>query len=161
MTKPTKWLCAQRRLRKGIHLVWSVSSLSAWRKLGSLAAHWAHSEDSDQNGRMPKLIWVFAGRTCHFVGFLMRRLNSPGCDPENSYTASVSLRSSSDIHFPELHVSFISRHLSFTEEALRPRAWPIRAQSLPCFALSLGYNTNEQSYVSSFFKSACAAIQWG
>ena len=23
---------------------------------------------------MPSLIWVFAGRTCHFVGFVMRRL---------------------------------------------------------------------------------------
>ena len=34
MTKPTKWVCAQRRLR---------------------------------------LIWVFAGRTCHFVGFFFMR----------------------------------------------------------------------------------------
>ena len=50
------------------------SSLSAWRKIGSWAAHWAHSEDSDQTGRMPRLIWVFAGRTCNFVGFVMRRL---------------------------------------------------------------------------------------
>ena len=24
------------------------------------------SEDFDQTGRMPRLIWVFAGRTCHF-----------------------------------------------------------------------------------------------
>ena len=45
MIKQTKWLCAQRR------------------KLGSLATHWAHSEDSDQTGWMPRLIWVFAGRT--------------------------------------------------------------------------------------------------
>ena len=58
----------------GIRPVWSESSLSAWRKLGSLATHWAHSEDSDQIGRMPRLIWVFAGRTCHFVGFVMRWL---------------------------------------------------------------------------------------
>ena len=43
--------------------VWSEPSLSAWRKLGSLATNWAHSEDSDQTGRMPRLIWVFAGRT--------------------------------------------------------------------------------------------------
>ena len=42
---------------------WSESSLSAWRNLGPLAIHWAHSEDSDQTGRMPRLIWVFAGRT--------------------------------------------------------------------------------------------------
>ena len=47
----------------GIHPVWSESLLSAWRKLGSLATYWAHSEDSDQTGLMPMLIWVFAGRT--------------------------------------------------------------------------------------------------
>ena len=43
--------------------VWSESLLSAWRKLGSLATHWAQSEDSDQTGWMPRLIWVFAGHT--------------------------------------------------------------------------------------------------
>ena len=35
--------------------------------------HWAYSEDFDQTGWMPRLIWVFAGRTGHFVGFNMRR----------------------------------------------------------------------------------------
>ena len=34
-----------------------------WRKFGSLTTHWAHSEDSDQTGRMPRLIWIFAGCT--------------------------------------------------------------------------------------------------
>ena len=33
------------------------------------------SKASDQTGRMPRLIWVFAGRTCHFVGFVMPQLN--------------------------------------------------------------------------------------
>ena len=46
----------------GIRPVWSESSLSAWWKLGPLATHWVHSEDSDQTGRMPRLIWVFTGR---------------------------------------------------------------------------------------------------
>ena len=27
------------------------------------------SKDSDQTGRMPRLIGVFDGRTCHIVGF--------------------------------------------------------------------------------------------
>ena len=49
--------------KMSVRPVWSESSLSAWRKLGSLATHWAHSEDSDQTGRMPRLVWVFAGRT--------------------------------------------------------------------------------------------------
>ena len=34
----------------------------------------ADSQDSDQTGRMPRLIWVFAGCTYHFVGFVMRWL---------------------------------------------------------------------------------------
>ena len=62
MTKPTKWVCAQRT-QISLGPVWSQSLLSAWRNLGSLAIHWAHSEDSDQTGWMPRLIWVFAGCT--------------------------------------------------------------------------------------------------
>ena len=54
---------AKTQISLGIRPVRSESLLSAWRKLGSLATHWAHSEDSDQTGRMPRLIWVFAGRT--------------------------------------------------------------------------------------------------
>ena len=63
-TKPTKWMCAQWRLRSAWASTQSdQSSLSTWRNHGSLATHWAHSEDSDQTGRMPKLILVFAGHT--------------------------------------------------------------------------------------------------
>ena len=54
---------AKTQIGLGIRPVWSESSLSAWSKLGSLATHWVHSQDSDQTGRMPRLIWVFAGRT--------------------------------------------------------------------------------------------------
>ena len=54
---------AKTQISEGIRPVWSENSLSAWRKLGSIATHWAHSEDSDQTGRMSRLIWVFAGRT--------------------------------------------------------------------------------------------------
>ena len=39
-------MCAQRRqISLDIRPVWSESSLSAWRNLGSLATHWVHSED--------------------------------------------------------------------------------------------------------------------
>ena len=34
---------------------------------------WAFAQ-SDQTGQMPRLTWVFTGRTCHFVGFVMRQL---------------------------------------------------------------------------------------
>ena len=64
MSKPTKWLCAQRRLRSAWAFAQSDQSLRC--------AHWvakdpsflhADSEDSDQTGRMPRLIWVSAGLT--------------------------------------------------------------------------------------------------
>ena len=75
MTKPTKWLCAQWRLRSARASAQSgQSSLSAWRKLASLATHWAHSEDSDQIGHIPRLIWVFAGRILTLLVFSCRGL---------------------------------------------------------------------------------------
>ena len=96
MTKPTKWHVrpAKTQISLGIRPVWAESSLSAWRKIGSLAINWAHSEDSDQTGRMPRLIWVFVGRTCHFVGFVMRRLIwvrlrvSPSMPPDVSFSVT-------------------------------------------------------------------------
>ena len=45
-----------------------------WVAKGPSFLH-AASEDSDQTGRMLRLVLVFAGRTCHFVGFVVRRLN--------------------------------------------------------------------------------------
>ena len=70
MTKPTKWHVrpAKTQISLGIHPVWSESSLYAqWVAKDSRFLH-ADSEDSDQTGRMPRLIWVFAGRTDNFVG---------------------------------------------------------------------------------------------
>ena len=65
VTKPTKWPVrpAKTQTHLGIRPVWPESSLSAWRKLLSLATQWIHSEYSEQTGRMPRLSWVFAGRT--------------------------------------------------------------------------------------------------
>ena len=88
MTKLTKWHVrpAKTHIKLCIRPVWSESSMSARSKRWSLAIRWAHSEDSDQTERMPMLIWVFArlwlcpvwsvfaGRTDHFVGFVMGRL---------------------------------------------------------------------------------------
>ena len=65
---------AKTRISLGICSVWSESSLcTQWVAKDPSFPH-ADSENSDQTGRMPRLIWVFAGRTCHFVGFVMRQL---------------------------------------------------------------------------------------
>ena len=47
VTKQTKWHVrpAKTQISLGIRPVWSESSMAAWRKIGSLASHWAHSED--------------------------------------------------------------------------------------------------------------------
>ena len=68
-TKPIKWpVCPVKiQISLGICPIWSESSLCAqWVAKDPRFLH-ADSEDSDQTGRMPRLIWVFARRTCHFT----------------------------------------------------------------------------------------------
>ena len=77
MTKPTKWVCAQRRLRSAVGILpdWSKSSLcTQWVAKDPSFLH-ADSEDSDQTGRMPRLIWVFAGRTVTLLDLSCRGWN--------------------------------------------------------------------------------------
>ena len=63
---------AKTRISLGIRPVWSESSLCTQWVAKETSFLRADSEDSDQTGRMPGLIWVFAGRTNHLVGFVMR-----------------------------------------------------------------------------------------
>ena len=55
--------------------------------IGSSATHWVHCEDTDQTGRMPRLIWVFPVRTYHFVGFVTEWLNFVCYDSKYIYSA--------------------------------------------------------------------------
>ena len=54
---------AKTQISLGIHPVWSESSLCAQCVAKDPMLLHVDSEDSDQTGRMPRLIWVFAGRT--------------------------------------------------------------------------------------------------
>ena len=75
-------MCAQQRLRSAWASTQSdQSSLFAWRNIGPLTTYWLHSEYSDQTGRMPRLIGVFAGSTCHFAGFVVRQLKYSEIEP--------------------------------------------------------------------------------
>ena len=75
-------MCAQWRHRSAWASTQSdQSSLPARRNLGSVAPHWAHSEDSDQNGRIPRLICVFAVRMSHFVCYLCHAPAHLLCSP--------------------------------------------------------------------------------
>ena len=64
---------AKTQISLGIRPVWSESLLSAWRKLGSLATHWAQrrlwSDWADAQADL-SLRWAQS----HFVGFVMSRL---------------------------------------------------------------------------------------
>ena len=54
---------AKTQISLGIHPVWSESSLcTQWVAQDPRFLH-ADSEDTDQTGRMPRLIWIFTGRT--------------------------------------------------------------------------------------------------
>ena len=58
---------AKTQISLGIRPVWSESSLCAqWVAKDPRFPH-ADSEDSDQTGRMPRLIWVFAGHTLNLL----------------------------------------------------------------------------------------------
>ena len=76
MTKQTRWHVrpAKTQLNLGIRPVWSESSLCAQRVAKDPSFLHADNEDSAQTWRMPRLIWVFTGRTCHIVGFVVMRL---------------------------------------------------------------------------------------
>ena len=76
VTKPTKWHVrpAKTQISLGIRSVWPESSLSTWRKRGSLATHWAHSEAlwSDWADAQADLSLRWAHS--HIVGFVSSRL---------------------------------------------------------------------------------------
>ena len=64
ITKPTKSVCAQRRFRSAWASTQYDQSLLCAQRVAKDPSHLhADSEDSDQTGRMHRLIWVFAGST--------------------------------------------------------------------------------------------------
>ena len=65
---------AKSQISLGIRSVWSESSLCTQWVAEDPSFLCADSEDSDQTRRITRLIWVFVGCTCHFVGFVMRQL---------------------------------------------------------------------------------------
>ena len=77
----------------GICPVWSESSLCAqWAAKGPVFLH-ADSQDSDQTGRMPRLIWVFVGCTVILLvlscrGTIMSHVKVPYSSAVNVYTAT-------------------------------------------------------------------------
>ena len=70
--KPTKW--SVRPAKTQISPVWSVFAMRSMRNQGPKVSSCGQRRLWSNGRRMPRLIWVFAGRTCHFAGFVMLRL---------------------------------------------------------------------------------------
>ena len=111
MIKPTKWPVppAKTPISLGMRPVWSESSLPAWRSQGSSATHKAHREVLI-TGWMLRLIWVFAGCTDHFVGFVMLRLNIflPAALAQQSGLVSAARTHPVALSVPVVRQSFLS-----------------------------------------------------
>ena len=76
--KPTAWYVWSAKTQIGMSMrparSGSKTLCCPYEETGSLAIKNAYSEDSDQSGWMPMLIWVFAGRIAHFLCFVVLRL---------------------------------------------------------------------------------------
>ena len=89
---------AKTQISLGIRPVWSESSLCAQWVVKDPSFLHADSEDSDQTGRMPRLIWVFAGRTHTLLVYVAAQLylllpdldNGPVCKSHLVRTKSLS-----------------------------------------------------------------------
>ena len=92
LQNPQNDLCTQRWLRSAWASTQSDQSLlcTQWVAKYSRFLH-AGSEGPDQTGWMPRLIWAFAGRTGHFVGFVMLRLSWLFLFMEHLYVACPPL----------------------------------------------------------------------
>ena len=80
-------------------------------------------QDSDQTGKMPRLIWVFAGRTGHLVGFVVLQLNivriKNNADPDQTrlkcscFCRAVSLESILFLWYIHPNILLVSVNLFF------------------------------------------------
>ena len=101
MTKPTKWLCTQRRLR----LAWASTESGQSLHCALNGKLRAQGFFKRKTGQMPRLIRVFAGCTCHFVAFVMRCLITRivlGTTKPNKMICALSKVSNQPVHLCNL-----------------------------------------------------------
>ena len=142
------------QINMDIRPVWSESSLcTQWVAKDPSFLH-ADSKDSDQTGRM---IWVFAGRICHFIGFVKRWLNC------NFYTYPLGKLQEK---FNNLHVEWktfkdfqrwlVTRETSQSLDYVVSRVWKhgLQITDKPNFLQQVG-----QQSVNVFFENMWA-VSW-
>ena len=120
---------AKTQISLGISPDWSESLLCTHWVAKDPSSLYADSEDSDQTGRMPRLIWVFAGHLCHFIGFVMRR---PTCIVWLTWQSHFDFNSviwliccSKDLDWSSLS-NYVKTE--WPESAQKPSKWPVRPE---------------------------------
>ena len=86
---------AKTQISLGIRPVWSEPSLCAYWVAKDTSFLHVHSEDSAQTRRMPRLIWVFAGRTATLLVLSWGSSNN-----EQKQCKSVNIRD--EFHFSDI-----------------------------------------------------------
>ena len=154
MVKPYYCIAKSYFSNLGFRPVWSESLLCAqWVAKDPSFLH-ADSEDSDQSGRMPRLIWVFAGRTYHFVGFVVRRLISVESDIVNFYFLTVTFYWSFkwwktiEIH----HKKSATHYLEVSDETrFANTKFQVNDSIQLCLGLFLGSEVEKKKYYQCFY----------
>ena len=123
----------------GIRPVWSESSLSAWRVAKDPGFLHGDSEDSDQTGWMPRLIWVFTGSTltllvCHVAApmFESRTLHAFSTyEPEHDKTNKMTYVPSADSEQPGHPPTLISIRVATLSQQQNSITFPWRNSIFP------------------------------
>ena len=140
----TKWLYTQQRLRS----TWAStqsdqSSMSAWRKLGSLPTHWAHSEDSDQTGRTVILLVLSWGgsisRSISKICGLGLKLATPGTAVRHAANCTMESAHNEDLYL-SIRVKLLSKR--FLPRPSKPKA-PFISAEVQCGLLGRPANATQ------------------
>ena len=146
MTKPTKWHArpAKIQISLSIRPVWSEFSLSAWRKLGSLATHWVQAKTVIRLGGCPG--WPEPSLCAHVISLVLSfgGSNFYECMPYKCIK-----------WFQLSWICFIRYWVCMLH------AWGMVAVLQGIKLSHLMRLRHFSSSVNSFFKCACAGIQWG
>ena len=122
MTKPTKWVCAQHRLRSAwaSAQVWSVFAVrmkKAWVLSYPLSAQWRLWSDWADAQADPSLRWAHS----HFVGFVVSRLICP--KDEEGMAISVDTQEQSASWHGKVHLWGFAARIQLQKLARILKLW--------------------------------------
>ena len=132
---------AKTQISLGIRPIWAESSLSTWRKLGSLVTHWAHS----LGGSESLLAYT------HFVGFVMRWLEcgslSAASSTSSIYCVSEQQRLWRDCTDSQARLSLHCSHIFISNIKYM---YPFHTSCLKLCSIEPFFSYNSSSFVLEY-----------